>query len=103
MDSNAEQLESYNQFIRTANWTVLDRAVSELVENGDMSEGTSHEYVVGYLCQALAGGEKRSKPTREEMRQIIRAAQKAVRDADPTNRDLLAEFLAERREEAARE
>jgi len=40
--------------------------------------------------------------TREEIKAILRAAREAVQAANTTNRDLLAELVAERREAAAR-
>ena len=93
----------YQQFVQTENWSVLDRAVTALVESSDLQETTAHEYVVGYLCQALAEPQKRDEVSREEMRRILRAARADVQAANSTNRDLEAELLAERREEAARE
>ena len=44
----------------------------------------------------------RRKHTREEMLEIFRAAREAVREHNPTGRDILAEFLAERREAGER-
>ena len=103
MDAESTLQNPYSQFAHTEHWAVLDRAVSELVKNSDLTESTSHEYVVGYLCKALAEPEVRKATSREELRQIIRAARGAVQAANPTNRDLLAELLAERRDEASRE
>jgi Protein of unknown function (DUF1778) len=45
----------------------------------------------------------RPKRSREEIKAILRAARAAVQAANPTGRDLLQEFLAERRAEAASE
>jgi hypothetical protein len=47
--------------------------------------------------------ESRRKHTREEMLAIFRAAREEVQAANPEGRDILAEFLAERRAEAASE
>jgi hypothetical protein len=47
--------------------------------------------------------EPRRKHTREEMLAIFRAAREEVQAANPEGRDILAEFLAERRTEAASE
>ncbi len=44
----------------------------------------------------------RRKHTREEMLAIFRAAREAVQANNPEGRDILAEFLAERREAGAR-
>lgn len=73
------------------------------MQNRSLTESSSHEYVVGYLCEALAKPQERQQPSREEMLEAIRAARKAVQAANPDNRDLVAELLAERREEALRE
>lgn len=50
----------------------------------------------------------RNQPTqprhsREEIKAILRAAREEVQAANPANRDILEEFLAERRAESARE
>ncbi len=45
----------------------------------------------------------RPRRTREEIKAILRAAREEVQAHNPTNRDILAEFLAERRAEAASE
>lgn len=58
------------------------------------------------LTAALNAAESQpAKPrrSREEIRAILRAAREAVQEANPTNRDILEEFLAERRAEAASE
>jgi hypothetical protein len=47
--------------------------------------------------------EPRRKHTREEILAIFRAAREEVQAANPENRDILEEFLAERRAEAASE
>jgi hypothetical protein len=44
----------------------------------------------------------RRKHTREEMLAIFRAAREEVQAHNPEGRDILAEFLAERREAGAR-
>ena len=103
MDANVQDAGPYGRFAQTENWVVLDRALKELIKNQDLQETTAHEYVVGYLCQALAEPEARPKASREEMLQVIRALRADIQAANPTNRDLEAELIAERREEAARE
>jgi hypothetical protein len=57
----------------TPQWAVIDRAVLELAENRDLVETTAHEYIVGYLCKALAEGtvsdiERASDPDRTASR-----------------------------------
>lgn len=58
------------------------------------------------LTAALdAAGQQSAKPkrSREEIKAILNAAREAVREVVPANRDILEEFLAERRAEAERE
>jgi len=53
--------------------------------------------------QRVETATSRRKHTREEMLAIFRAFREEVQAHNPENRDLLAEFLAERRAEAASE
>jgi uncharacterized protein (DUF1778 family) len=58
------------------------------------------------LTAALRAAEDRTtrrKRSREEIMAIFNAAREAVREVVPANRDILDEFLAERRAEAERE
>jgi len=59
------------------------------------------------LSAALQAAESRPQPkpkrSREEILAIINAARASVQAANPTNRDILAGFLAERQAEAAGE
>ena len=31
----------------------MDKAIDDLVENGDLTETTRREYIVGYICKKL--------------------------------------------------
>lgn len=96
----------YAELEGTAQWSVIDRALIELAENRDLVETTAHEYIVGYLCKALA------EPARLAPQQIVQPLspegrrnaltniRAAVRKANTTNRDLAEELIAERRLEA---
>ncbi len=55
------------------------------------------------LQAAEAQPAARPKRSREEIKAILQAAREAVQAANPTGRDILEEFLAERRAEAASE
>ena len=44
----------YVQFVDTDAWSILNAALDELVKNGDLVEQTNRDYIVGYLCKALA-------------------------------------------------
>jgi hypothetical protein len=52
--------------------------------------------------QTAQASSPRRKHTREEMKAIIRAAREEFQAHNPTGRDILAEFLAERREAGER-
>ncbi len=99
----------YEQFEGTRQWSVLDRALSELTENSDLEEMTRHEYIVGFLCKALATNEQDvDAPVADDMelayvRSTIAKAQAMMRQADPDGDSMAGELIAERRREAARE
>ena len=60
-------------------------------------------FVLTAALDAAANQPVKPRRTHEEIMAIVNAAREAVREANPTNRDILEEFLAERRAEAARE
>jgi len=77
-------------------------AEHELITRAAQREHRSvNSFVLRAALQA-AGGQQptKVKRSREEIKAILRAAREAVQAANPTNRDILAEFLAERRAEA---
>ena len=84
------------------------RATPEERERIALAAQREHRSVNSFVLRAelqAAEAQSQHKPkrSREEIMAIIKAAREAVQEANPTNRDILAEFLAERREEAARE
>jgi hypothetical protein len=93
---------SYVQFSGSAEWTALDRAVRELAENRHLVETTAHEYVVGYLCQALATTGPQQTPQAVSRIESLHRVRDAVKESNPGRRDLVAELLEERRVEANR-
>lgn len=48
----------YVRFVETETWAILNVAFDELVGNGDIVEQTNRDYIVGYLCKALAEREQ---------------------------------------------
>lgn len=46
----------YKQYENTALWRAIDEALADLVDNGDLSEKTSRNHIVGYLTQQVASG-----------------------------------------------
>ena len=62
-----------------------------------------NSFVLSAALQAAeAKAAVRPKRNPEEVKAILTAFREAVQAANPTNRDLLAELIAERREAAAR-
>jgi hypothetical protein len=60
-------------------------------------------FVLTAALEAARDANTRPRRSREEIKAILNAAREEVRAANPTNRDILEEFLAERRAEAERE
>lgn len=44
----------YGNFFGTKTWSVVDKAIQDLVENQDLEELTHRSYIVGYLCKWLS-------------------------------------------------
>jgi hypothetical protein len=44
----------YASFEGSKEWLLIDKALDELVGNGDLEEQTSRPYIIGYLCKALS-------------------------------------------------
>lgn len=60
-------------------------------------------FVLTAALNAAQSQAARPKRSRQEVQAILNAAREAVREVVPANRDILEEFLAERRAEAERE
>lgn len=43
----------YKHLEGTPLWKVIDKGINNLVENNDLEEATSREYIVGYLCKLI--------------------------------------------------
>lgn len=72
-----------------------------LIRKAAAKEGRSvNSFVLHAALEAAQELPHTKRRSQEEVRAIIQAAQKAVKEANPTNRDLLAEFLSERRADA---
>ncbi len=44
----------YDRYKNTELWNVISEAIDELVENDDLEERTTHDHIVGYLCQQVS-------------------------------------------------
>ncbi len=54
----------YTEHESTATWRVLEQALRELEENGDLTITTAPRHVVGYLCRQLAAAGLETPPER---------------------------------------
>ena len=70
----------YKHLERLPEWKVVDRALSDLTENGDLNEMTARRYIVGHIVKMLldaktagavttngAGGRNRSNGQRRKL------------------------------------
>jgi len=52
--AKAPQLTSpYEAYRGTPVWKIVDKAINDLVENGDLAETTRRDYIVGFICKKL--------------------------------------------------
>jgi hypothetical protein len=49
----AQSTSPYEIYRGTSVWKVVDNAINDLVENGDLAESTRRDYIVGYICKKL--------------------------------------------------
>jgi hypothetical protein len=49
----AQSTRPYEIYRGTPVWKVVDKAINDLVENGDLAESTRRDYIVGYICKKL--------------------------------------------------
>ena len=54
----------YTEYESTPMWRVLEQALQELEENGDLTITTVPRHVIGYLCQRLAAAGLEPQPQR---------------------------------------
>ena len=55
-ESKSKQL--YKSYEELPIWTIVSKSVTELVNNGDLSETTAHTYIVGYICKSIVEAER---------------------------------------------
>jgi len=48
----------YTDFEGSVLWRTIEKAIAALVKNGDLEEHTPREYIVGSICQTIAGSKK---------------------------------------------
>lgn len=44
----------YDPYKNTELWNVISEAIDELIENDDLKGRTTHDHIVGYLCQKVS-------------------------------------------------
>jgi hypothetical protein len=54
----------YGEFRGSRLWRVLDKAISELVKNGDIQEMTRRDYIVGYLAKMIEESRQHHKSSK---------------------------------------
>jgi hypothetical protein len=84
------------------------RATPEEHEVITQAAQREHRSVNSFVLRAALQAAEMQRPakpkrSREEIKAILQAAREEVQAANPTNRDILEEFLSERRAEAERE
>jgi hypothetical protein len=84
------------------------RATPEEHELITQAAEREHRSVNSFVLRAALQAAELQRPvkpkrSREEIKAILQAAREAVQTANPSGRDILEEFLAERRAEAASE
>ena len=104
--SDSRGAHPYSNLAGSPAWQIIDRAVAELAGNRDLVETTAHDYIVGYLCNALSSstGDANGPPSDKEARRAaLQKLRAAIQQANPDRRDLVSELIAERRAEAQRD
>ena len=48
----------YKSYEHLPLWSVVSKAATELVNNGDLRETTPHPYIVGYICKSIGDAEE---------------------------------------------
>jgi hypothetical protein len=56
--SQSRKKHPYMRFEGSVLWRTVEKEIMALVKNGDLKELTPREYIVGSICQALAGDRK---------------------------------------------
>jgi len=77
---------AYSEFREYPAWSVVDRAVNDLIENQDLEETTVHELIVGYIVKSLVeagneGGNKYSYYLQDLGTELRQMADEALREA----------------------
>jgi hypothetical protein len=56
--SQSRKQHPYTQFEGSVLWRAVEKNITALVKNGDLKELTARDYIVGSICQAIAGSKK---------------------------------------------
>jgi hypothetical protein len=53
-NNKGKVVHPYEDFESIQLWKIVDKAIGDLVKNGDIEEKTRREYIVGYICKRLS-------------------------------------------------
>lgn len=67
----------YQKYENTMLWRAIERGIADLAENGDLTETTARQHIVGYLTK-LATEELTSVRTEPVSRRTIRTTSRAT-------------------------
>jgi hypothetical protein len=56
MPKQPRNLHPYKQFEGSNLWRCVEKQIAALVKNSDLKELTARKYIVGSICQSIAGG-----------------------------------------------
>jgi hypothetical protein len=54
IENSRTDMTPYERYRNTPLWDAVAKVVADLVENRDITEYTSRNYIFGYLCESLA-------------------------------------------------
>jgi hypothetical protein len=60
----AQPQNPYRNLEGTALWKAVEKAIGDLVSNGDLKEQTYRSHIVGYICKVIAS-RQRATPKRK--------------------------------------
>lgn len=62
----------YKKYMALKAWSVIDKEIDSLVNNGDLKEETQRAYIVGSLCHALVRADLFTECKRHAERRLTR-------------------------------
>ncbi len=53
----------YMEYEESSLWPLVEKGISDLVNNQDLIEKEDRNYIVGYLCKVVSEGQKKARRT----------------------------------------